>query len=48
MSTPHTSRRGAGQPAPGTAKVAIAGSGSIGPDSMGTITQLSRWAEAPA
>ena len=38
MSTPHTSCQGAGQPAPGTAKVAIAGSG----------TQLSRRTEAPA
>lgn len=47
MSTPHTSRQGAGQPAPGTAKVAIAGSGSIRTDSTGTMTQLSRWTEAP-
>jgi hypothetical protein len=47
MSTPHTSRQGAGQPAPGTANVAIAGSGSIRTDSAGTMTQLSRWAEAP-
>ena len=47
MSTPHTSRQGAGQPAPGTAKVAIAGPGSIRTDSTGTMTQLSRRTEAP-
>ena len=48
MSTPHTSRQGVGQLAPGTAKVAIAGSGSSRTDSTGTITQLSRRTEAPA
>ncbi len=46
MSTPHTSHPSAGQP--GTAIAAIIGSGSICTDSMGTITQLSTWAEAPA
>ncbi len=48
MSTPHTGRQGVGQPAPGTAKATIAGSGSIRTDSVGTITWLSSWAEAPA
>jgi len=47
MITPHTSRQGAGQPAPGTAKAAIAGTGSIRTDSTDTITQLFGWAEAP-
>jgi hypothetical protein len=48
MSTPHTSRHGVGQPAPATAKAAIAGCGLIRTDPAGTGTQLSGWAEAPA
>ena len=48
MSTPHTSRQRVGQPAPATAKLAIASCGRIRTDPAGTVTRLSGWAEAPA